>query len=61
MTPHGGIVNEPTQQVSVPQILMLYAEIDIERRLLLARVAQLEAQVAKLTPKPKKAKPEVVP
>jgi len=35
---------------------MLYAEIDIERRLLLSRVAQLESQVAKLTPKPKKAK-----
>ena len=49
-------MNEPTQQVSVPQILMLYAEIDIERRLLLSRVAQLESQVAKLTPKPKKAK-----
>lgn len=52
-------MSEPTQQVSVPQILMLYAEIDIERRLLLARVAQLEARVKELTPP--EGKPESKP
>ena len=49
-------MNEPTHEVNMAQVLQILGSKEIEIQVQRAQIAQLQAQVAKLTPKTKKAK-----
>lgn len=45
---------EPTHEVTQAQVLQILGAKEVEIQVMRAQIAQLQAQVAKLTPKPKK-------